>query len=191
MEAYIPEAQDLSFSYTMVARTRIDPRQIEPAVRNAFMAVDKTLPVFNVTPMETYYKASLAERTFTLVLLGVFGMLALTLAAVGIYGVISYAVSLRARELGIRMALGAERRDVLRMLLRQASILIGTGLAAGYLASLVLARLLGSLLYEVEITDVATSLTVALILGAVALAGSYIPARRAMRLDPMIALRYE
>ena len=191
MEAYIPQAQDLSFSYMMVARTTIDPRLTEQAVRNAFIDVDKTLPVFNVTPMETYYKASLAERTFTLVLLGVFGMLALTLAAVGIYGVISYAVSLRTRELGIRMALGAERRDVLAMLLRQASILIGTGLAAGYIASLALARLLASLLYEVEITDLATSLTVALILGAVALAGSYIPARRAMRLDPMIALRYE
>jgi len=191
MEAYIPQAQNLSFSYMLVARTTIDPRLTEQAVRNAFMAVDKTLPVFNVTPMETYYKASLAERTFTLVLLGVFGMLALTLAAVGIYGVISYAVSLRTRELGIRMALGAERRDVLTMLLRQASALIGIGLAAGYLAALALARLLASLLYEVEITDVATSLTVALILGAVALAGSYIPARRAMRLDPMIALRYE
>ncbi len=191
MEAYIPQAQDLSFGYTMVARTTLDPRKMERAVREAFLAVDQTQPVFNVKPMEFYLQASLAEQTFTLALLGLFGALALTLAAVGIYGVISYSVSLRAREVGIRIALGATRRDVLLMVLGQGLTLIGLGLVAGFVASLALTRFLSSLLYEVRPWDPATSCAVAVALAAVALVASYLPARRATRVDPMAALRYE
>ncbi len=188
---YIPQAQNLNFSYLLVARTTIDPRRLEGAARAAFLAADKTQPIFDVKPMEEYLGASLAERSFTLALLGLFGALALLLAAVGIYGVIAYAVSLRTRELGIRIALGARRRDVLRMVLAQGATLTGWGLLAGLAASLVLTRFLGSMLYGVKSWDIATSLVVALILTTVALVASYVPARRATKVDPMVALRYE
>jgi putative ABC transport system permease protein len=191
MEAYIAQAQDLSFGYSLAARTTVDPQKLERAARAAFLAVDKTQPVFNVRPMEAYLAETLAERTFTLTLLAIFGALAMTLAAVGIYGVISYAVTLRTREVGIRMALGAERRDVLAMVLRQGLKLVGAGLATGFAASLVLTRFLATLLFEVRPIDLATSLAVALALAIVALAASYIPARRAATVDPMVALRWE
>jgi len=191
MEAYIPQAQDLNFTYIFVARTIGDPGRMEGAVRDAFLAVDKTQPLFDVVPMETYLSASLAGRTFTLVLLGSFGVLALALAAIGIYGVISYAVSLRAREIGIRMALGAKWSDVSRLILRQSLTLTGTGLAAGFVASLWLTRFLASLLFDVHPTDPGTILGVALLLTGVALVGSYVPARRAAKVDPAIALRSE
>jgi putative ABC transport system permease protein len=193
--AYIAQSQDLSFGYSLVARTAADrsyaPRLMEGAVRAAFLAVDRTLPVYRVQPLESYSASALAERRFTLVLIALFGALALALAAVGIYGVIGYAVTLRTREVGIRMALGAERRDVLLMVLRTGAALTGTGLAAGFLASLALTRLLASLLFEVRAIDLATSAAVAVLLSAVALLASYLPARRAASVDPMIALRYE
>jgi putative ABC transport system permease protein len=141
--------------------------------------------------METYIASSLAERSFTLLLIALFGALALALAAVGIYGLISYSVTLRTREVGIRMAFGAERSDVLSMVLRQGLALVGIGLAVGFAASLALTRLLTSLLFEVRPTDLATSALVALLLAGVALLASYLPARRAASVDPMIALRYE
>jgi ABC-type antimicrobial peptide transport system permease subunit len=120
-----------------------------------------------------------------------FAALALALAAVGIYGLISYAVTLRTREMGIRMAFGAERSDVLKMVLRQGLLLVVIGLAIGFAASLALTRLLTTLLFEVRPNDLATSAGVALAITAVALLASYVPARRAASVDPMIALRYE
>ena len=191
MEAYIPQAQNVNFGYWLVARTTSDPRKLERSVRAAFYDVDNTQPVFRFKTLEDYVDATLAERTFTLALLGLFGVLALTLAAVGIYGVISYLVNERTREVGIRMALGAARRDVLAMVMRQGLGLVVTGLALGFGASLLLARLLVSLLFEVRPTDLATSAGVALLLAAVALLACYLPARRASRVDPLIALRYE
>jgi putative ABC transport system permease protein len=188
MEAYLALAQNTSFSYQMVIRTTVDPRRLERAARDAFAAADKTQPVFNVMPLESYLSSTLAERTFTLALIGLFGALALSLAAVGIYGVISYTVSLRTREVGIRIALGARGTDVLAMVLRQGLVLAGVGLCVGLAASLAVTRFLSSLLYEVRPTDVATSLGVALLLMLVALAASYIPARRATKVDPMVAL---
>ncbi|SPE38296.1 conserved membrane hypothetical protein [Candidatus Sulfopaludibacter sp. SbA6] len=189
--AYIVQSQDVSFGYSLVARTEIDPRLMERTVRAALLAVDPTQPVFRVQPMESYLSSWMAQRSFTLALIALFGALALALAAVGIYGVIAYAVTLRTREVGIRMALGAERRDVLVMVLRTGAALTGTGLAAGFLASLALTRLLASLLFEVRATDLATSVVVAVVLSAVALLASYLPARRAASVDPTIALRYE
>lgn len=191
MEAYIAQAQNMSYLFSMVARTTIDPRNLEGAARAAFFAADPTLPVFRVQPMEAYVRSSLAERSFTLLLIALFGALALALAAVGIYGLISYSVTLRTREVGIRMAFGAERSDVLAMVLRQGLALVGIGLAVGFAASLALTRLLTSLLFQVRPTDLATSALVALLLAAVALLASYLPARRAASVDPMIALRYE
>jgi putative ABC transport system permease protein len=189
--AYIPQAQDLTFDYKLVARTSKDPRRLEKAARDAFLSADPTLPVFQVQPMESYLASSLAARRFTLALLALFGGLALALAAVGIYGVVSCAVTSRTREVGIRMALGAERRDVLAMVLRQAVLLACAGLAAGLAASLALSRFLSTLLFEVRTTDLATLASIAALLAAVALAASYLPARRAASVDPTVALRYE
>jgi putative ABC transport system permease protein len=189
MEAYIAQAQDVSFGYSLVARTTLDPLRLQNAAREAFLSVDRTQPIYHVRPMEAYVRESLATRSFTLALLALFGALALILAAVGIYGVISYAVTLRTREVGIRMALGAAGRDVLAMVLRRSFTLIAAGLAAGFLASLALTRFLGTLLFEVRSTDVATSSVVAVALAGIALMASYLPARRATRIDPVSALR--
>ena len=142
-------------------------------------------------PLEDYIGESLAARRFTLLLLGLFGGLALVLAAVGIYGVISYAVSLRTRELGIRMALGAARKDVLRLVLRQGLKVAATGLVVGLIASVMFTRFLTSLLFEVKPADVMTTLAVLVTLAAVGLLANYLPARRASRVDPNEALRCE
>ena len=191
MEAYIPLAQNLDYGFNLAVRTSGDPRRLEETVRQVILGVDNTQPVFHVRPLEDYIAESLAARRFTLMLLGLFGALALLLAAVGIYGVISYAVSLRTRELGIRMALGAARKDVLQMVLRQGLKLAATGLVLGFAASIVLTRFLTSLLFQVKPADGFTLAAVALTLAAVALLANYLPARRASRVDPNEALRCE
>ena len=191
MAAYIPLAQDLSFGYNVAVRTTGDPRRMEQTVRQAFLSADNTQPVFHVRPLEDYVAESLAARRFTLMLLGLFGGLALVLAAVGIYGVISYAVSLRTREFGIRMALGAARKDVLQMVLRQGLKLAATGLVLGIVASVVFTRFLTALLFQVKPADMMTTLAVLLMLAGVALLANYLPAYRASRVDPNVALRYE
>jgi putative ABC transport system permease protein len=191
MEAYIAQAQNMDFGFNLAVRTSGDPRRLEDTVRQAFLSIDNTQPVFHVRPLDSYIAESLAARRFTLMLLGLFGALALVLAAVGIYGVISYAVSLRTRELGIRMALGAARRDVLQMILRQGLRVVVSGLVIGFAASIVLTRFLTSLLFQVKPADWATTIAVALTLAAVALLANYLPARRASRVDPNEALRCE
>ena len=191
MASYIPLAQDLSFGYNVAVRTTGDPRRMEQTVRQAFLSADNTQPVFHVRPLEDYVAESLAARRFTLMLLGLFGGLALVLAAVGIYGVISYAVSLRTREFGIRMALGAARKDVLQMVLRQGLKLAATGLVLGIVASAVFTRFLTALLFQVKPADMMTTLAVLLILAAVGLLANYLPAHRASHVDPNVALRYE
>jgi putative ABC transport system permease protein len=158
-------------------------------VRSAFLAVDPTQPVYHVRPLADYLADSLAARTFTLALLGLFGALALVLAAIGIYGVISYTVSARTREMGIRMALGAGRREVLWMMLLQGMALSAAGIACGLGASLALARFLSTLLYEVQPTDPGMYAMAALGLAAVAFLATLVPSSRATRIDPMTALR--
>jgi predicted permease len=191
MEAYVAQAQNIDYGFNLVARTNGDPRRFEQTARQVFLSVDNTQPIYQVRPLEDYVAESQAARRFTLMLLGMFGGLALILAAVGIYGVISYAVSLRTRELGIRMALGAARNDVLGMVLRQGVTLLCTGLAIGFAASVLLTRFLASLLFQVRPVDLATSLAVTVLLAAVALLANYLPARKASKLDPIVALRCE
>jgi putative ABC transport system permease protein len=191
MEAYIAEAQDVSYGFNIVARTTVDPRQMEASLRQAFASVDGTQPLYSVQPLEVYVALSQSTRRFTLLLLALFGGVALLLAAIGVYGVISYAVSLRTRELGIRMALGAAPKDVLQMVLGQGLRLAGAGLAIGLVASLLLTRFLSSLLFEVRAGDWITAVAVTLTLASVALLANYLPARHAAGVDPAIALRCE
>jgi putative ABC transport system permease protein len=191
MEVYIAQAQNMNFGFDLVVRTTGDPQLMEADVRKAFLAVDPTQPVYQVQPLERYVAESMAARRYTLLLLGIFGTLAIVLAAVGIYGVVSYTMSLRTRELGIRVALGAARKDVMRLVLWRGLTMIAVGLFSGLVLSLSLTRFLSSLLYKVRPTDVGTLTLVALILAGVALLANYLPARRASRVDPMNALRCE
>lgn len=191
MAAYIPQAQNLDFNYSLVARTRVNPRSLEKAAGNAFVAADKTQPVFNVRPLEDYLRASVAERSFTLSLLALFAGLALVLAAVGVYGVISYSVTVQTREFGIRAALGATRKELLRLVSRNAARLLLFGLSAGWLASLALNRFASTLLFGVKTWDIAIhALVVGTLTGAVILA-TLLPARRASLVDAAVALREE
>jgi putative ABC transport system permease protein len=153
--------------------------------------IDPNLPVVHVTTLDGLLSETVAPRRFSTVLLGVFATLALVLAAVGIYGVMSYVVSLRINEIGIRMALGAQPRDIWRLIVGGGARLALAGIAIGLAGALALTRLLSSLLFEVRASDPITFGAVALLLAAVALLACYVPARRAMRADPMIALRYE
>ena len=162
-----------------------------PEVRKAVWSVNPNLPLANVRTLDEILDRSLARTSFTLVMLMIASAVALVLGVVGIYGVISYIVSQRTREIGVRMALGAGRGDVSRMVLRQGMILAGSGVAIGLIAAMGLTRLMTSLLYGVEATDPVTFGVVAAMLSAVALLASYLPALRASRTDPVEALRFE
>jgi putative ABC transport system permease protein len=175
----------------LVLRTAGDPARLARAVRQRIWSIDKDQPVEDVRIMEERIAGYAAPRRFYTLLLGTFAGLAVALAAVGIYGVISYSVSQRHHEIGIRVALGAERRDVLRLVVGKGMILALIGVSVGLIAALGLTRFLANLLYGVKSTDPATFIAVAALLMTTALLASYLPARRATRVDPMVALRYE
>ena len=164
---------------------------LHASVRRVVHEQDADLFVGNLQPMESLIGKVLAQPRFNMLLLGIFAGVAMLLAAIGIYGVIAYSVAQRTREIGIRMALGAQRGAMLAMVLRQSLAVVAIGLAIGLLAAFAATRLLASLLYGVGANDLFTYGAVVLLLGAAALLASYIPARRAMRVDPMVALRYE
>jgi ABC-type antimicrobial peptide transport system permease subunit len=159
-------------------------------VRAVLRELDPNQPMFHVQPMDDYVTKSLANRVFALSLIGFLGLLALVLAAIGIYGVVSYTVSLRTRELGIRIALGAGRAAVMGLVMGDLLALLGTGLGIGLIGALVLTRFLVHLLYGVHTTDLVTVLAAALIVACVALAAAIVPCRRAIGVNPSTALRH-
>jgi putative ABC transport system permease protein len=175
----------------LLIRTSGDPSVVAHAAMEAIHKISPALPVTNVMTMDDILSVTVSPRRFSTVLLAVFAVLALLLAAVGIYGVMSYVVSLRTNEMGIRIALGAQPREVLGLVLGRGTKLALAGVAIGTAGAFTLSRFLSSLLFGVQSTDPATFLGVALLLVAVALAACYSPARRAMNVDPLVALRYE
>jgi len=195
-EVFVPFLQDPVFpnyqrSMTIVARSKSDPGAIAGPLRAAVTSIDKSLPIWSLKPMTEHLRDSLARRRFSLILLSVFSGVALVLAAVGIYGVISYGVTQRTHEMGIRMALGAKPRDVLKLVVRQSMLLVMAGVGIGLLASLALTRLMKGLLFSVSVTDPMTFVVIAVLMTFIALLASLIPARRATRVDPLVALKYE
>jgi putative ABC transport system permease protein len=177
--------------FYLAIRTTSDPTAIVSNLRQIVRSLDPELPLFQVRPMEEVLSESVAPRRFNMLLLAAFAGLALLLASIGIYGVMSYSVSQYTHEIGIRMALGAKAADVLHLIIRQGMGLVIIGLGIGTAGALTLTRVMSSLLFDVKPWDPLTLTSVSVLLAAVAFAASYIPARRATRVDPMIALRYE
>jgi putative ABC transport system permease protein len=190
-EMYVPYLQAPRAAFTLVARTTVKPESLTSSVTGAVQSVDKDQPVYNVKTMEEFRSESVAQSRFNTYALSIFAAIALVMAAVGIYGVMAYSVTQRTNELGIRIALGAQPGDVLRLVIKQGMILSLLGIVIGLVASLALTRVMASLLYGVGATDLLTFVTVSSALALIALAASYLPARRATRVDPMVALRYE
>jgi predicted permease len=191
MQIYVPHSQFPTTFNTLVVKTDSDPLAIINAVRHEILAVDKDQAVFQITTVEQLMGESIAIRRFLMLLLLVFAALALTLAAVGIYGVMSYVAAQRTHEIGIRMALGAQTADVLKLIVGKGIGLALIGVAVGLAGSFALTRLLADLLFGVSATDAATFLVVPTGLIVVALFACYLPARRAAKVDPLVALRYE
>ena len=191
IEIYRPFYQAYWPFFTVVARASLAPAQLADTLTQAIASVDKDQPIQSVRMMEELASNSVALRRASMVLLAIFAAVAVLLAALGIYSVMSYTVVQRTQEIGIRMALGAQQQDVLMLVTREAVLLAVTGVVFGLLGAFALTRFLGTLLYSVQPTDPVTFLGVSVLLTFVALLASYIPARRASKVDPLVALRYE
>jgi predicted permease len=188
---YLPVLQAYDGRTTLVIHTTGDPADIVQTIRKEITEVDRNLPLFAVRSMSEQVATTLWQQRMAAGLIGIFGVLALVLAAIGLYGVISHSVTQRTREIGIRMALGADQVQIVRLVIKQGLRLAMTGVSLGIAAAFALTKFMSSVLYEVSATDPATFIAVSVLLIAVALLASYIPARRAMKVDPMVALRYE
>ncbi len=190
-QIYAPYAQEVWRSISLVIRSGSDPAQLTSAVRGEVSVLDKTLPVFNVKPMEQVIGERLSPKRLATFMMAVFALVALVLAGVGIYAVMSYAVSQRTHEIGIRMALGAQARDIFKLVITQGLALTLIGIVIGLAGAYALTRAMAGLLYGVTATDPLTFIGISLLLGGVAMLACYVPTRKAIRADPMIALRYE
>ena len=176
----------------VVIRTAaVDPVGLQASLRNIVREFDKDLFIPTLKPLESRIGLTLSQPRFNMMLLGAFAGVALILAGIGIYGVIAYMVAQRTKEIGIRMALGAQRFDMMTMIMRQSFAVIGIGLLAGLFSALAITRLMSSLLYGVSAHDISIYAIVTIVLSGAALVATYFPARRAMAVDPMVALRYE
>jgi predicted lysophospholipase L1 biosynthesis ABC-type transport system permease subunit len=190
-QIYAAQAQNFHIFATLVVRTEGDPMAMAAAVRGAVWSLDKDQPVWKVRTLESLFERSLGVRRFLTRLLSAYAGLALALAAVGLYGVVAYSVASRTREIGVRVALGAGRGEVLRLVLVRALLLAGAGVTIGLVGSAAADRALRSLLFEARASDPALLALVAFLLVSVALAAAWAPARRATRVDPLVALRTE
>jgi putative ABC transport system permease protein len=175
----------------LVVRTAANPLSMAPTVKSQIQLIDKDLPIDEAKTMQQLLAESISGRRFNMLLLTVFGAVALVLAVVGIYGLMSYSVAQRTHEIGIRVAIGAQPRDVFRMVIGQGMMLAMIGVAFGLAGAFGLTRLMATMLFGVEPTDPTTFVIVAVLLSAVALVACFIPARRATKVDPLVALRYE
>jgi putative ABC transport system permease protein len=190
-QVYLPYRQWPVSFMTVVMKTAVPPESLTAAARAEVSAVDPNLPLSNVATLEAVVAKSISQQRFYMLLIAIFASVALVLAAIGIFGVLSYAVSQRTREIGIRMALGAQGRSVVHLIVRQAMVLALCGVAGGTIAALVVSRTMTEMLFSVTPTDPVTFASVAAVLVGVALVASYLPARRATRVDPIVALRAE
>jgi putative ABC transport system permease protein len=188
---YVPYQQAPALFMDIGVRTAGDPLRVAPAVTAAIRSVDREQPITNMQTMAKAIHNRAIGLNYMAVLMGVFGALALGLSAIGVYGVMAYLVSEQTREIGIRMALGAERRNVLGMIFRRGMITVAAGLGVGLPVAWVFARLMSSLVFGVTAGDPATFVGIPLALIAAAALAIYVPARRAMHIDPIVALRYE
>ena len=188
---YVPFDQAPFWGGNLVVKSTLGPSSVAGTIRQVVHEIDKDLPVTDIMMLPDGIESSMAQPRFRTFLRGVFAAMALALAAIGIFGVISYSVSRRTNEIGIRVALGAQSADILQQVLGEGARLAAAGLALGLAASIIATRFLGTLLFGVKPTDPLTFATVAAILTAVALTACYLPARRATRVDPLVALRYE
>jgi predicted permease len=188
---YVSGYQSPSYAEVIYLRTDGDPRSLEEAIRREVQAVDPTIPVFGVRLMDEILAKNLGERRFALQLLGVFAGVALLLASIGIYGVMAYTFSRRTNEIGIRIAMGAQRQDILRIALEEGALIVVFGVVSGLVGSLMLTRFLQSMLFDVKPTDPITFAAITALLAGVTLLACLIPARRATQVDPLVALRHE
>jgi putative ABC transport system permease protein len=191
LQTYEPFLQNPFSGMTLVVRTENNPAALTSAIRAQVLSIDKDQPIARTRALEQIVSDSVAKQRFAMLLLGTFGAVALVLAAVGLYGVMSYAVTQRTHELGIRMALGASTGNVLKLVVRQGMTLALVGVGIGLGGALALTRLMENLLFATGATDPLTFVGISLLLAGVALAACFVPARRATRVDPMVALRYE
>jgi predicted permease len=188
---FLPALQNVDFAMNVYIRTAASPEALEELVRREVQSVDPNLPVFGVRTLDSIVSDSLASRRFAMLVLGFFAVTALLLAAIGIYGVMAYFVNQRVREIGVRMALGAQPSDVLKLVVRRGMVLASIGMVLGIIASLGMTRLISGLLFGVSAGDPITLGIFTICLASVALLANYIPARRATKIDPTVALRYE